>query len=110
MAIDNLQLSIRKLKANENVQRLLSHEINTEVACNIINIIFKYVNICLKEDKSKRKINKLEKSFIQSIINSRTVDGIKAFVKDMNDKEVELLLTEIQKELDTRNLLINENK
>lgn len=100
--LKDLQLTINRLKEQEVLQAAqmrAKQEIDTDIACNIIEILFKHVIICLKEDKSKVKLNKLEKSFIQSIINERTVNGIKEFIRNMENREINTSLTDIQKEL-----------
>lgn len=75
-------------------------EKDAETACNVVDILFKYINICVRDDKSKIKINKLEKSFIQSLLSDKIRGGVKNYVANMTNRDLRLLLDEIQKELD----------
>lgn len=75
---------------------------NVEVTCNIVDHIFRHIDICLKEDKSKIKISLFTKSFIRGMLTNDVKNGINNFILNMNDQEVKLLLDDIQKELDKR--------
>lgn len=75
---------------------------DSNIACNIVDHLFRYIDLCLKEDKSKVKVSILAKSFIRSILNDNVKNGINDFIINMNDKEVKSLLDDIQKELNKR--------
>ena len=75
---------------------------DTDAACNIVHHIFSSIDICLKEDKSKVKLSGFTKSFIRSMLTSGVKNGIDDFIRNMNDKEIRVLLNDIQSELDKR--------
>jgi hypothetical protein len=75
---------------------------NTDAACNIVNHIFRYIDICLKDDKSKSKLSLFAKSFIRGMLTNNVKNGIEDFIRNMNDYEIRSLLDDIQHELDKR--------
>lgn len=75
---------------------------NTDAACNIVNHIFRYIDICLKDDKSKIKLSLFAKSFIRGMLTNNVKNGIDDFIRNMNDREIRSLLDDIQHELDKR--------
>lgn len=75
---------------------------DAEVACEIVDHLFHYIDICLREDKSKVKISLFAKSFIRGMLTNNVRGGINDFLLNMNDQEVKLLLDDIQKELNKR--------
>ncbi len=75
---------------------------DAESACKVVSHIFEYVGLCLREDKSKVKVSLFAKAFIQNILKDSVRDGINEFVMNMNDKELKLLLDEIEKDIDYR--------
>ena len=75
---------------------------NTDAACNIVNHIFHYIDICLKDDKSKTKLSLFSKSFIRGMLTNNVKNGIDDFIRNMNDYEIRSLLDDIQHELDKR--------
>jgi hypothetical protein len=86
-----------------DTQRDVSREIrNTDAACNIVNHIFRYIDICLKDDKSKVKLSLFAKSFIKGMLTNNVKTGIDNFIRNMNDQEIRSLLDDIQYELDKR--------
>jgi hypothetical protein len=88
---------------NRNTCKDASKEIrNTDAACNIVNHIFRYIDICLKDDKSKTKLSLFAKSFIRGMLTNNVKNGIDDFVRNMNDREIRSLLDDIQHELDKR--------
>lgn len=88
---------------NIDTQKDVSREIrDTDAACNIVSHIFRYIDICLKDDKSKVKLSLFAKSFIKGVLTSNIKNGIDDFVRNMNDQEVRSLLDDIQHELNKR--------
>lgn len=78
--------------------------IDSQIACNVVDHIFNYIELCLKEDKSKIKLNLFTKSFIRGILTNSVRSGINDFIMNMNDKEANALLNDIHKELNKRRL------
>jgi hypothetical protein len=86
-----------------STQRESSREIrNTDAACNIVSHVFRYIDICLGNDKSKMKLSLFSKSFIKGMLTSNVKNGIDDFIRNMNDQEIRSLLDDIQHELDKR--------
>lgn len=83
-------------------QRLEISYTDTDVACDIVDHIFNYINLCLKEDKSKVKLSLFAKSFIRGILTDNLKDAINNFIKNMPDKETRSLLDDIQTALNKR--------
>jgi hypothetical protein len=103
---DQLKLSRSSLEKHKIVARQneinIQSDIDTHAACKVVDHIFNYIELCLKEDKSKIKLNLFTKSFIRGILTNNVRSGINDFIMNMNDKEVKSLLDDIQKELDKR--------
>lgn len=75
---------------------------NAQIACAIVRIIFKNVNSCIQGDRSKVKLNMFEKGVIGGMVNNRVINGINNYVENMSEADLNILLTEIDKELDKR--------
>lgn len=100
--IDQIQINKGVIK-DTSTQRDTSREIrNTDTACNIVNHIFRYIDICIKDDKSKVKLSLFAKSFIKGMLTNNVKNGIDDFIRNMNDYEVRSLLDDIQYELNKR--------
>ena len=83
-------------------QRLEIASVNAEVACSVIDHMFRYIDLCLREDKSKVKLSLFAKSFVRGLLNDNVKAGISDFVRNMNNKEIELLLDDIELEISKR--------
>lgn len=75
---------------------------NAKAASKIVDDIFNYVAICLREDKSKVKVSMFAKAFIQGVLNDSVKNGLKDFVTNMNEQEIKMLLDDIQRDLNMR--------
>lgn len=75
---------------------------DAEIACNIVDHMFKYIDSCIKEDKSRIKLNALTKSFVRGLLNSKVKGGMTDFIMNMYEEEVTKLVDDIQRELDQR--------
>lgn len=105
MSLKDLHSSLEKHKTvsrsnEDNIQQ----NIDSKVACDVVDHIFRYIDICLKEDKSKFKLSLFAKSFIRGILTESVRNGISDFILNMNDKEVKAMLDDMQKELNKRRL------
>ncbi len=92
--------SLEKHKIETNIQQ----NIDSKVACDVVDHIFRYIDVCLKDDKSKMKLSLFAKSFIRGILTESVRNGINNFILNMNDKEVKAMLDDMQKELHKRKL------
>ena len=105
MALKDLHSSLEKHKIVSRPSEItIQQNIDSHVACNVVDHIFNYIDICLKEDKSKMKLSLFAKSFIRGILTDSVRGGINDFILNMNDKEVRALLDDMQKELNKRRL------
>lgn len=103
MALKDLHSSLEKHKIIAKPHEIIIQQnIDSEVACNVVDHIFRYIEICLKEDKSKMKLSLFAKSFIRGILTENVRSGINNFILNMNDKEVRAMLDDMQKELKRR--------
>lgn len=78
---------------------------DAQIACAIIDVLFDQISSCIKSDKSKMKLNFFAKGMIQGMLGDKTKNGIKEYVNNMYDKDINTLLDDIQKELDNRKIL-----
>lgn len=105
---EQLKLSHSSLEKHKIVSRQhkdnIQQNIDPQVACKVVDHIFNYIDVCLKEDKSKIKPSLFAKSFIRGILTDSVRNGINDFIFNMNDKEVKDLLDDMQKELNKRRL------
>ncbi len=105
---EQLRLSHSSLEKHKIVSRphetAIQQNIDTRVACDVVDHIFRYIDICLKEDKSKFKLSIFAKSFIRGMLTDSVKNGINDFIINMNDKEVKAMLDDMQKELNKRKL------
>ena len=83
--IRDTKLSVKDIGNGNEPLNLSSREIReTDAACNIVSHIFHSIDMCIKEDKSKVKLNLFAKSFIKGILTSNVKTGIDDFIKNMN--------------------------
>ena len=82
--------------------RTAIQNIDTELACNIIDHMFTYIHSCVESDKSKVKLNLLTKSFVKGLLSNGVKNGMKDFIKGMPDPEAKALLDAIHKEVNKR--------
>ncbi len=97
--------SARRIEKDSDkyIENFATREIrDTDAACNIVNHIFRSIDTCLKEDKSKVKLSLFAKSFIKGVMTDNVKFGINDFIRNMNDKDIRNLLNAIQEELDKR--------
>lgn len=105
MSLKDLHSSLEKHKiVSMHHEIAVQQNIDSQVACKVVDHIFNYIDICLKEDKSKFKLSLFTKSFIRGILTESVRNGINDFILNMNDKEVKAMLDDMQKELNKRRL------
>ncbi len=85
--------------ANRDINREIR---DTDAACNIVEHIFRSIDTCIREDKSKIKLSMFAKSFIKGIMTDNVKNSINDFVRNMDDRDIKNLLNDIQLELDKR--------
>lgn len=108
--LKDLQSSIRKRQqhgmewqssAEENA-KIVAEKLISErykyVGCNIVDILFDQILLCIKMDRSYMKLNMFEKSVIQGMLSDKVKNGIKNYVLNMYDEDIRLLVKDIHKE------------
>lgn len=73
-----------------------------EIACNLIDVLFRHVNDSLQRDRSRVEVNIFMKSFIKTSLG-RTVIATKDYVNGMYPQDIELLINDMEKEIKKRN-------
>lgn len=87
-------------RSNQNVNKDYSYDyVNSDKACHIVGSIFKFINVCLNENKSNKEISLFTRTFIKGVLNDKTKYGIYSFIRNMPDNEIEKMLNEIKSEL-----------
>lgn len=104
--LNNLQLSLNKLKeqAKKASQVQNNCEINAEIACNLVDILFKNVNQSIQQDRSSVKLNALAKATIGGVLG-RTRDGTKEYISGMRGDDIKVLLDDLENELRKRHVV-----
>lgn len=89
-------MSLRGLlyRKEEKVEPI-SVSIDTQIASNIVDILYRYTNECLEEDT---KLDYFTKSVTKNVLPG-TADGTKKYIIGMNDSKIKNLLDDIQREL-----------
>ncbi len=78
---------------------------DAQITCGIIDIIFDQISLCIKTDRSQVKLSFFAKGIIQGMLGDKTKTNIKEYINNMYDKDINILLNDIQKELDKRKIL-----
>lgn len=104
MNLKDLHSSLERHKIVVKPDTTIQQDIDPQIACNVVDHIFRYIDVCIKEDKSKKKLSLFAKSFIRGILTDNLRNEINNFILNMNDTDVKSMLDELQKELDKRRL------
>lgn len=72
-----------------------------DIACGLIDVLFKHINDALQRDRSRVKLSMFRKSFIKGGLE-RTVMGTKNYVLGMYPEDMKLLLDDMEKEIKKR--------
>lgn len=104
MALKDLSISLNKIHdvSQKNVPPVPSLDI--DIACDVVDHIFRCIDLCLKENKSKYQLSLFTKSFIRGVLTDNVKGGINNFIRNMNNEDVKAMLNDIQKELNKRKL------
>lgn len=77
--------------------------LDADIACNIVDIVFKYIDISLRENKSIYKVDMIAKALIESLIlKDATRDGVKSFIRGMYPGMSKAMIDEMQREMEKR--------
>jgi hypothetical protein len=72
------------------------------IATNIVRKIFKNINSCIQGDRSKIKLNMLEKGMIKGLLTDKSLNGINNYITNMNTFDLKILIDEIEVEIKSR--------
>lgn len=72
-----------------------------DIACAIIDILFRHVYNCINENRSSVKLNMFQRGMIGGVLGN-TRDGTKSYVHGMTKEDVSILLDDLEKELKKR--------
>lgn len=78
-----------------------------QAACNIVRKLFSHINLCLQSDRSKVKLNMLEKGVIKGMLSDKTLNGINNYINNMSDADIKNLMDDLQTEFSRRNKSVN---
>lgn len=73
------------------------------IACNIVKLIFRHINICIQTDRSSVKLGAFEKGIIKSMLGEKTENGINKYLVNMYPMDVKKLMNDIEIEISKRN-------
>ncbi len=73
-----------------------------DIACNIVRKIFSHINLCIQGDRSKVKVNMIEKGMIKGMLSDRTLNGINSYVRNMYPGDVNILMNDLEIEFRKR--------
>lgn len=82
-------------------------ETDAVIACNIVKKLFKHINSCLQNDRSKVKINMLEKGMIKGMLSEKALNGINNYILNMNTYDIKLLIDDLDVEVKKRKIIEN---
>jgi hypothetical protein len=86
------------IKGNVQKQKV---NIDTEISCNLIDILFKHVLASIEHDRSTVKLNMFQRGMIGGVLG-KTRDGTKEYVVGMRNDDIKALLNDIETELSKR--------
>lgn len=77
-------------------------ESDSVIATNIVRKLFFHINSCLTSDRSKIKLNMLEKGMIKGMLGEKTLNGINGYIVNMNPNDIKNLIDDIENEIKKR--------
>jgi len=87
-----------KIPVKSSIQK--SH-VDTEITCNLVDILFKHVLMSIQHDRSSVKLNALTRGVIGGVLGN-TRDGTKDYLMGMRNEDLNILLDDMEKELSKR--------
>jgi hypothetical protein len=79
-------------------------ETDATIACNIVRKLFKHINDCLQNDRSKIKLNMLEKGAIKTMLSEKALNGINRYIVNMNQYDIKILMDDLEVEIKKREI------
>ena len=72
------------------------------IATKIVDLLFKHINMCIKLDRSKVKLNPFEKGIISGMLSDKTAKGINNYILNMYPSDIKILMNDIESEIKKR--------
>ncbi len=69
-----------------------------DIACNLIDVLFRHINDSLQRDRSRVKVNAFAKSFIKASLE-RSVSVTRDYVNGMYPEDIEFLINDMEREI-----------
>ncbi len=107
---DNAQIKQPNIIQNNNVKEpkqpveTIRLNSNTIVAQTIVQKILFNINMCLNFERSKMKLNSLDKFLVKQAMSQQTIAGIVHYVANMYDKDIDTLMDDIMSAIPTQKL------
>jgi len=96
------ELKLPGIKNKINTQKSTTNSkvlsIDTEIAINLIDILFKHVLSSIQYDRSSVKLNAFQRGMIGGVLQN-TSNGTKSYIRGMRRDDISILLNDIEKEL-----------
>lgn len=84
------------------ISDIMQIENDYDIACNVVVKLFHHINLCIQSDRSKVKLNMLEKGIIKGMLSDRTLNGINGYVRNMYPMDVKILMDDLETEFKKR--------
>lgn len=81
-----------------NIQK---SNIDTEIVCDLVDILFRHVLASIQTNRSSMKLDAFTRGMIGGVLG-KTRDGTKEYVMGMHDSDIKLLLNDVEIELNKR--------
>lgn len=92
---------LRDLKLPSIKSKVQKSNIDAEIACDLVDILFKHVLASVQMDRSSVKLNAFTRGMIGGVLG-KTRDGTKEYVVGMRNEDIKALLNDIERELTKR--------
>jgi len=94
-------LKLPSIKSNVQKSNIQKSNIEAEIACDLVDILFRHVLASVQMDRSSVKLNAFTRGMIGGVLG-KTRDGTKEYVMGMRNDDIKLLLNDVELELARR--------
>lgn len=88
--------SVNSVNSVKDVTMKVGQEKKLLVVYGIIDDVFQEINDSIQHDRSKVKLNMFEKGFIGGMLNDKVKEGIKKYMFNMDERDVESMINKIK--------------
>ncbi len=100
LSLKDLKIPVMKKRVKSVIQKGSN---DSQVAINLVDILFRHVMASVQMDRSSVKLNALTRGMIGRVLG-QTRDGTKEYIFGMRDEDIKVLLNDIEKELNRRRM------